>query len=115
MLRDYTLAVVLKGAGGGQKCLRLWINQSTIAQKNKNITKKAADFLDPPPLLDLPVRTLCVAGSLFCFGISFRIIVAVCITNLYDTAVAVADPYATERAYTMRLILVVFINMRPIS
>ena len=64
MLSDNALAVVPEGAGGGQKCLRLWINQSTIAQKNKNITKKkAADFLCPPPLLDLPVRTLCVAGS----------------------------------------------------
>ena len=65
MLRDYALAVVPEGAGGGQKCFRLWINQSTIAQKNKNITKKAADFLCPPPLLDLPVRTLCVAGSFY--------------------------------------------------
>ena len=45
----------------------------------------------------------------------FWINITVCITNLYDTTVAVTDPYATERAYAMRLILVVFINMRPIS
>ena len=56
-----------------------------------------------------------VRRRLFYLVVLFRIIVAVCITYLYDTTVTVADPYATERAYAMRLILVVFINMRPIS
>ena len=42
-------------------------------------------------------------------------VIAIIITNLHNATVTVADPYATERAYAMRLILVVFINMRPIS
>ena len=56
-----------------------------------------------------------VRRRLFYLVVLFRIIVAVCITNLYDTTVTVADPYATERAYAMPFKLVIFINVSPIA